>query len=144
MRTEATPPSETCVFCGIVRGDLPAHPVHEDDATLAFLDINPAAEGHTLVVPKQHADDLFDIDADAAAAVMRTVRLVARRIDERLAPDGLTLVQTNRPAGWQDVFHLHVHLVPRWDGDGLARPWVPRPGRSDELETVAATLRVSR
>lgn len=135
---------ESCVFCGIVRGTLPSHPVHEDDETLAFLDINPAAEGHTLVVPRQHADDLFDIDAEDAAAVMRTVRLVARRIDERLAPDGLTLVQTNRPAGWQDVFHLHVHLVPRWDGDDLARPWVPRPGRPDDLASVAERLRLSR
>lgn len=142
--TMTTEPSAGCVFCAIVRGTLPAHRVHEDDATLAFLDINPAAKGHTLVVPKQHADDLFTVDAEEAAAVMRTVRLVARRIDELLAPDGLTLVQTNRPAGWQDVFHLHVHLVPRWEGDGLARPWTPRPGRPEDLETVAARLRLSR
>ena len=132
---------EDCVFCGIVRGTVPSHLVHEDGQTLAFLDINPAADGHTLVVPKQHADDLFDIDADSAAAVMRTVKVVADRIAERLAPDGLTLFQANRAAGWQDVLHLHVHLVPRWDGDGLVRPWQPAPAAGHRLAAVAGTLR---
>jgi histidine triad (HIT) family protein len=137
-------PVEGCVFCAIVRGTAPSHVVHEDAQTLAVLDINPAADGHTLVVPKQHADDLFDIDAESAAAVMRTVKLVADRTAERLAPDGLTLFQANRAAGWQDVFHLHVHVVPRWDGDGLVRPWQPVPAPGDHLAAIAKTLRTAR
>jgi histidine triad (HIT) family protein len=128
------------VFCGIVRGDLPAHVVYEDPATVAFLDINPAGEGHTLVVPRVHADDVLDADADTAAAVMRGVREVALLLDRRLDPDGITVFQANRPAGWQDVFHLHVHVVPRWDGDDLVRPWTPRPATTEALASIAGRL----
>ncbi len=133
--------ADGCVFCGIVRGGVPAHTVHEDELTLAFLDINPANDGHTLVVPRSHADDLFDVDADTAAAVMRGVKAVAGIIDRELSPDGLTLVQANRRAGGQDVFHLHVHVIPRWDGDNLVQPWTPRPARPEALEDVARRLR---
>ena len=132
---------ENCLFCGIVGGTVPAYVVHEDDMTVAFLDINPATEGHTLVVPKMHADDLLDADADSAAAVMRGARAVALLLDRQLSPDGMTLFQANRAAGWQDVFHLHVHVVPRWDGDGLTRPWSPRPAAPEDLEAVVQRLR---
>jgi histidine triad (HIT) family protein len=135
------PPAADCVFCGIVAGTVAAHTVDEDDLTVAFLDINPAAEGHTLVVPKRHVDDLLGADEDTAAAVMRTATRVARLLDERLAPDGLTLFQANRSAGWQDVFHLHLHLVPRWAGDRLVRPWTSSPGRARDLAATAARLR---
>lgn len=87
-----------CLFCRIVRGTVASHVVHEDDDTLAFLDINPAADGHTLVVPKTHPQDIFDIEGDSAAAVMRSAKAVAAQISLTLAPDGLTLVQSNRPA----------------------------------------------
>lgn len=137
----ATDEREQCVFCGIVGGTVPAYVVHEDDKTLAFLDINPATEGHTLVVPKVHADDLLEADADSAAAVMRGARAVALLLDRQLSPDGMTLFQANRPAGWQDVFHLHVHVVPRWHGDGLVRPWTSRPGERHALESTAQRLR---
>ena len=137
--TSARP--ETCLFCGIVGGTIPAYVVHEDDMTLGFLDINPATEGHTLVVPKVHADDLLDADADAAAAVMRGARAVALLLDRHLDPDGITVFQANRPAGWQDVFHLHVHVVPRWEGDDLVRPWTPRTGEPRALESTTQRLR---
>jgi histidine triad (HIT) family protein len=117
------------VFCSIVAGSLPAHRIYEDQDTLAFLDIHPAAAGHTLVVPKTHATDLFTIAPETAAAVMRSATRVARLLDDVLTPDGLTVIQTNRAAGWQDVFHLHMHLVPRWDTDTLVRPWNPRQPR---------------
>ncbi|MFI9556348.1 HIT family protein [Nonomuraea endophytica] len=118
---------DDCVFCAIVAGTLPAALVDEDERTLAFLDITAVTDGHTLVVPKVHAADLWEITADDAAAVMRAVHRMAARIKDVLAPDGLTLFQANRPAGWQDVFHLHVHLVPRHDGDRLTRPWTADP-----------------
>ncbi|WP_020663028.1 HIT family protein [Amycolatopsis benzoatilytica] len=113
-----------CVFCAIADGDTSAERVlFRDEHTVAFLDHTAVTPGHTLVIPRAHATDIWDISADAAAAVMRTVHQMAARIRTALHPDGLTLFQANRPAGWQDVFHLHVHLVPRSDGDHLARPW---------------------
>jgi histidine triad (HIT) family protein len=116
-----------CPFCEIVAGRLPAAVLHEDDATIAFLDITAVMEGHTLVIPKRHAADLWEISEPDAVAVMRTVHRLAAHLQSVLRADGLTLFQANRPAGWQDVFHLHVHLVPRRDGDHLHRPWVAQP-----------------
>ena len=112
-----------CVFCAIVSGGAPAFVVHEDGTTLAFLDRSPASDGHTLVVPKLHAEDIWAVDEQTFVDVARATHTVGRRIQERLNPDGVTLFQANRRAGWQEVFHLHMHVVPRWDGDALVRPW---------------------
>jgi histidine triad (HIT) family protein len=130
----------SCVFCAVVRGEQPAAVIWEDDATMAFLDITAVTRGHTLVIPKRHAADLSEIDPDEWAAVARTVRRVARRIEDMLEPDGLTLFQANGAAGWQDVFHLHVHCVPRTAGDHLHRPWVATPVPLEELEETRMRL----
>lgn len=129
-----------CIFCEIVTGSAPAHVVWEDETTMAFLDINPSADGHILVIPKTHAEDIWDIDVDSMADVARTVHRMTSLLQDRLDPDGLTLIQTNRSAGWQDVFHLHVHLVPRSTGDDLVRPWHPTPHRRDRLHAIHALL----
>lgn len=134
------PPGAECAFCAIVQGRQPAAVLFEDDLTVAFLDITAVMEGHTLVIPKRHAADLWEITADDAAAVMRTVHRMARRIREVLSPDGLTLFQANRDAGWQDVFHLHVHLVPRRANDHLHRPWTARPVARTELGKTRTRL----
>ncbi|QIJ66070.1 HIT domain-containing protein [Streptomyces sp. JB150] len=118
-----TSPAPGCVFCDIVAGRLHSEILFEDERTVAFLDNTAVMEGHTLVIPRRHAADLWTVSEDDAAAVMRTVHRMARLLGDALRPDGLTLFQANRPAGWQDVFHLHVHLVPRRDGDHLHRPW---------------------
>ncbi|MCS6962835.1 MAG: HIT family protein [Thermoflexus sp.] len=130
-----------CVFCAIVARQQPAEIVYEDEQTMAFMDIHPANPGHTLVIPKRHAATIFDIDEEDAAAVMRTAVRVARAIQKALTPDGLNLVQSNGRAGGQEIFHLHVHVIPRWVGDGLrlARPPVVR--RERPLPEVAAELR---
>jgi histidine triad (HIT) family protein len=129
-----------CVFCAIVDGRQAAAVVYEDDHTLAFLDITAVMDGHTLVIPKRHAVDIWDISPEDAAAVMRTAHRMARRIKEVLDPDGLTLFQANQAAGWQDVFHLHVHLVPRLTGDHLCRPWTAEPVPLDGLEATRTRL----
>lgn len=131
---------QECVFCAIVDRKQPAAMVYEDDHTVAFLDITAVMNGHTLVIPKNHATDIWDITPEDAAAVMRTVHRMARRIEEVLAPEGLTLFQANQAAGWQDVFHLHVHLVPRMTGDHLRRPWTAEPVLLDDLEATRALL----
>ncbi|MGW6913301.1 HIT family protein [Kitasatospora sp. NPDC054939] len=136
------PTHGTCVFCAIVGGRQPAAVVYEDELTVAFLDITAVKDGHTLVIPRRHAADLWEITAEDAAAVMATVHRMAARIRDVLAPDGLTLFQANRDAGWQDVFHLHVHLVPRTSGDHLHRPWQATPVPLEQLEPTRARLLV--
>ena len=120
---------EPCVFCAIAAGRAPAQMVLEDDETVAFLDIHPACSGHTLVIPRQHYRNLFDIPAETSAAVMRSAARVACVLRQVLEPDGMNLFQASERAGFQSVFHFHVHVVPRWHGDGIRPPW--RPGHVD-------------
>ncbi|MEV0129582.1 HIT domain-containing protein [Dactylosporangium sp. NPDC050688] len=133
-------PVRNCVFCAIADGRHPAAVLFQDDHTVAFLDITAVMDGHTLVIPRRHCTDLWDADEEDAVAVMRTVHRMARRLRNVLRPDGLTLFQANGAAGWQDVFHLHVHLVPRLAGDHLARPWVAAPVGLDALAATRARL----
>jgi histidine triad (HIT) family protein len=129
--------SKPCVFCAIAAGrEGTGRVLFEDEHTVAFLDHTAVTPGHTLVIPRAHAADIWEISADDVAAVMRTVHLMAARIRVALRPDGLTLFQANRPAGWQDVFHLHVHLVPRSADDQLVRPWVATAKSDAELTAV--------
>jgi histidine triad (HIT) family protein len=130
-----------CVFCAIVAGGAPAERVFEDDTTMAFLDINPAADGHTLVIPKRHAENLFDLGEEDGEAVWRTVRHVATGIREALGSEGMNLFQSNGRAAFQAVLHFHVHVVPRWSGDGIRLPWIPRPGDTAHMAEVAGRLR---
>ncbi len=130
-----------CIFCAIVEGRAPAEVVFEDGETLAFMDINPANPGHTLVIPKQHVRNIYDLDDEAAAAVMRATVRVARAIKKALQPDGMNLVQSNERAGGQEIFHFHMHIIPRWYGDGLrlARPSEVR--RTMAIKEAAAKIR---
>jgi histidine triad (HIT) family protein len=131
---------EACVFCAIIDGRAPAHVVHSDERTIAFLDINPATSGHTLVVPRVHARTLLDLDLADATAMMAAARSVAVVLDRTLRPEGLTLFQANEPAGWQTVFHVHLHVLPRWSDDGLVPPWTVTPGNPVELAAVAERI----
>lgn len=129
-----------CIFCKIVRGDIPAHIVYEDDATLAFLDISPAARGHALVIPREHTPDLFGAPDETLSAVTQAVQQVGRRLQQVLQPDGLNVIQNNGSAAGQSVFHYHVHLIPRWEGDRALKLW--QPGETDHaaLGTLATQL----
>ena len=131
----------SCIFCAIAAGEAPAERVYEDELTMAFLDANPASDGHTLVIPKRHAENLFELDDADAAAVWTTVRHVARGVRDAMAADGLNLFQSNGRAAFQSVFHVHVHVVPRWSGDAIRLPWIPRPGDPGRMAEVAERLR---
>ena len=130
-----------CIFCAIIEGKAPAEVIYEDEAVVAFLDINPANDGHTLIVPRQHVQDIFDIGEETAAAVMRAVVRVAQAIKAALQPDGVNLMQASGRAAFQSVFHFHIHIVPRWWGDDLRLPWHPRPGDPVAIRAVAARIR---
>lgn len=108
------------IFARILRGDAPAWRVYEDDRTLAMLDVMPQSDGHTLVLPKTPAENLFELDDAFAAAVIQTSRLVARGVRVAFRPDGVRLMQFNGPAAGQTVFHFHMHVIPCFEGRPLA------------------------
>jgi len=110
---------DTNIFAGILRGEIPAVRVYEDDQTLAMLDIMPQSVGHTLILPKSSAEDLFDLDPDSAASVIRTTQLVARAIRAAFKPEGMLLQQFNGAVAGQTVFHFHMHIVPRYEDQPL-------------------------
>jgi histidine triad (HIT) family protein len=130
-----------CIFCRIIAGELPSQVVDEDEQTVAFMDIAPATRGHLLVVPRNHARDLLEISPDDLAATIATVQRVARRVSERLEPAGINLLNSCGARAWQTVFHFHVHVIPRYEGDPLRLPWIPSEGDPAEIEAVARELR---
>jgi histidine triad (HIT) family protein len=105
------------------------------------MDINPATRGHLLVVPRRHAVDLLEVDPDDLTATMLTAQRLARRVTERLGADGVNIINSCGPAAWQTVFHLHMHVIPRYAGDPLKLPWTPAPGDPDEIAAAADQLR---
>jgi histidine triad (HIT) family protein len=124
-----------CVFCRIVAKQIPATVVHEDEETLVFMDIGQVNPGHVLVALKAHAESIFALDEARAAAVFRTAARVARAIRDAFAPQGLSVYQANGAAAGQTVFHFHIHLVPRHEGDGMALSWpVKNPPREKLIE----------
>jgi histidine triad (HIT) family protein len=130
-----------CIFCKIVAGELPGKIIDEDERTIAFMDINPATRGHALVIPRRHARNLLEIEPDELAAVAVAAQRLARRVPERLGADGVNLINSCGSAAWQTVFHFHVHVIPRYEGDPLRLPWVPGPGDPDEIAAAAEALR---
>jgi histidine triad (HIT) family protein len=130
------------IFARILRGEIPCVKVFEDGKTLAFMDVMPEAEGHVLVVPKQAAQDILDLSADGLAAMMATVQKVAKAVDKALAPDGILLKQYNRAPAGQSIFHVHFHIVPRWEGVDLA-PHGKAMVEAALLEPVAAKIRAA-
>ena len=132
---------DDCIFCGIVAGELPAQRVDEDEHTIAFMDINPATRGHSLVIPRRHARDLMEIEPRDLEATILAAQRLARRIKERLGADGINLLNSCGSAAWQTVFHFHVHVIPRYADDPLRLPWTPQPGDADEIAAAAQELR---
>ena len=128
-----------CIFCGIAAGTRPAERVHEDERTVAFLDIFPACDGHLLVIPRAHADNVHAADPADVAACAQTAQLMAGRISGALGSDGVTITQANGGAAGQTVFHYHVHVIPRYEDDPLVLPWRPgsAPADPEELADIS-------
>lgn len=131
---------EKCIFCGIVEGSVPARKVQEDERTVAFLDINPFTAGHTLVIPRRHAADLSDVDPEDLRAVASAAQEIAKKMRARLNARGVNLLLSSGGAAWQDVFHLHLHVIPRYDRHELPRPR-PAAGTSSEPSALDAAHR---
>lgn len=128
--------SDFCLFCGILAGDIPSVTVAEDEATYAFMDINPAADGHLLVIPKRHSADLLEISAGDLSAVTLMAQRVATAVQDEVGADGINLLNCCGADAWQTVFHFHLHVIPRYADktkDRLTPPWVPDQGGDAEL-----------
>ncbi|HYS45518.1 MAG TPA: HIT family protein [Rhizomicrobium sp.] len=128
------------IFAKILRGEMPCVKIYEDAKTLAFMDVMPEAEGHVLVVPKEPAENILDLSPEGVAAMMATTQKLAKAVDKALEPDGILLKQYNRAAAGQSIFHVHVHIVPRWDGVPMA-PHGKVMVDAATLEPIAAKIR---
>lgn len=132
-----------CVFCQIVRGELPAQRVAESRRSIAILDINPIAPGHALVIPRDHREMLTDLPAHELGEYAEQVQAVARAVMKAFGAPGCNVLQNNHACSGQAVFHVHWHVVPRKPGDGIRFGWSPRPYGAGELERTAEALRAA-
>ncbi|MBW2265516.1 MAG: HIT family protein [Deltaproteobacteria bacterium] len=133
-----------CIFCKIIGGEIPSEKVYEDDKVFAFMDINPLNDGHVLIIPKSHAGTIHEIGEDDFLAVMSATHKLAAAIRKALNPDGINLLQLNGKAANQVVPHLHVHIVPRWSGDGLTiSQWEIVAGNMEKVKNVAEQIKNS-
>jgi histidine triad (HIT) family protein len=135
------PTDGNCIFCKIVAGQIPSFKLLEDDATIAFMDINPVNPGHALAVAKGHWPTVDVIPADVLSAVAKTAQKVARAVMSELKPIGVNLLQANGEGAGQSVPHLHIHVMPRRAGDGVALNWDYKPGDKAEIEAIYRRLK---
>jgi histidine triad (HIT) family protein len=132
---------DDCLFCKIVAGEIPATVIREDERTIAFMDIFPGTRGHCLVIPRAHAADITEIAPEDLAACAAAAQDLAKRALAKLGAEGVNLFNSCAAAAGQTVFHFHIHVLPRYAGDGLRLPWTPAPADQDELQAAAAALR---
>jgi histidine triad (HIT) family protein len=133
------------IFAKILRGEIPAFKVYEDERTLAFMDVMPQSEGHTLVIPKTAARNLFDIDPESLASLIKSTQHVAKAVQKAFKPDGMRIIQFNEPAAGQTVFHIHFHIVPCYEGEtlrGHSREMADKAVLAEHAERVIRALGV--
>jgi histidine triad (HIT) family protein len=143
MTEAGTIAADDCVFCKIRDGKIPSKKIYEDDATLAFMDINPLNNGHCLVVTKRHAATIWDAEVADLQAAIATAKKVATAVRETVKPDGLNMLQANGAAAFQSVAHYHLHLIPRWVRDGKGFDWKLVPGDREQIAATGDRLRAA-
>lgn len=127
---------DDCIFCKIAAGEIPSKTIYEDDLFRVILDLGPATKGHALILPKDHADNLFELPDDTAGKVLVLAKKLAMQMKEKLDCDGLNLVQNNGEEAGQTVKHFHMHMIPRYKNDGQRIGWKPGEPTQDELESI--------
>lgn len=130
---------ESCIFCRIVKGEIPSAKLYEDEDVLSFLDINPINPGHALVIPKKHYPTILDVDDEDLKKTARVTKIVARAIKDALNCDGINILQNNFEAAGQLIFHFHIHVIPRFDGDGI-KVWSGKPYKEGVMQEVQAKI----
>ena len=132
--------NEDCIFCKIIRGEIPSFKLYEDDLTYAFMDINPLNDGHALVIPKYHAENIYATPDEWFGPTMSTVRRIASAVNKVVQPEGINLLQANGPGAKQSVFHLHMHVIPRYADDGAGMNWEMKHGDMDAIGDLAEQI----
>lgn len=132
---------DNCIFCKIANGEIPSSTVYEDDDFRAILDLGPAAKGHTLILPKEHADDVTELDENLGAKVIPLAAKLGRAMKAGLGCAGFNLVQNNGEAAGQTVKHFHVHVIPRYEGGPVIASWTPGECTAEEREEVAEKIK---
>lgn len=131
--------AEDCIFCKIIAGEIPSTTVYEDDDFKAILDVNPAARGHVIILPKKHAANIFELEEEDAKKIFPVAAKIAAALKKTYQCDGVNILQNNGEAAGQTVFHLHVHVIPRYYGDGVNIKW--QPGETPDLNAVAEEIK---
>ena len=132
---------DNCIFCKLANGVFPTRTVYEDESFRVILDLGPATKGHALILPKSHAANLYELPDDVAAKVLPLAKKIATQMKEKLGCDGLNLVQNNGEVAGQTVMHFHLHLIPRYEGDGQNILWKPTEPSAEELDAILETLK---
>lgn len=132
--------TDDCVFCKIIRGEIPSFKVWEDDRTLAFMDINPVARGHALIIPRFHTPNIYEAPEEWLGPTLGSVSRVARAVRDEVKPDGINILQANDKGAAQSVFHIHFHVIPRILDDGLTMNWDMVPGDMAEIGDLARKI----
>lgn len=127
---------DDCIFCKIANGQIPTLTIYEDDLFRAILDVSPATSGHTLILPKEHSNDLFDLSQEEATKIMGVAQVVGRQLKEKLSCQGMNIIQNNGDVAGQTVFHYHLHLIPRYEEDGQQISWNPIQQSKEVLENI--------
>ena len=127
---------DDCIFCKLANGDIPTNTIYEDDDFRVFLDASPATKGHCLIVPKEHFDNLADLDDTVASKVLPLAKKIMKLLSDKLGWDGFNLVQNNGEVAGQTVFHFHMHLIPRYKNDGQDINWKPGSPEKEVLEGI--------
>jgi histidine triad (HIT) family protein len=142
MKLKRRSAMEDCIFCKIVKGEIPCFKIYEDDKVLAFEDINPVSEGHTLIIPKRHAENLWDIPADDLTAVNMAAKKIIQGIKDALNPTGVAALQLNGRGANQVVMHYHLHLIPRISGSPSLSitEWEMKPGDMEAIKLTAEKI----
>ena len=132
---------EDCIFCKIANGDIPSKTLYEDEDFRVILDLGPATKGHALILPKEHADNLYELPDETASKVFVLAKKLAMKMKEKLNCDGLNIVQNNGEVAGQSVFHFHIHIIPRYDEDDAHIKWTPGTQDTEGLEKIAAKVK---
>ena len=129
-----------CIFCKISRGEIPSATVYEDNDFRVIMDISPASEGHMIILPKEHAANVYELSDNIASKIYVLAKKLAVALKEELDCDGVNILQNNEEAAGQTVFHLHMHIIPRYFGDDINIKWNTTEGKSESLEELAKQI----